>query len=254
MTHRDSVLTITLNRPAQRNALNGTMLNELNDVLAAAAEDEQVRAIVLTGAGKGFCAGADLADFTPDLAPDDVYRALIERYWPLIKKLTMLPKPVIGAVNGAAAGAGASLALACDLRVMADDAYIMQAFSNIGLVPDAGSTYFLGRQIGYSRAYQIAVEAEKVGANQCLQWGLTNRVAAAADLLDEAQSWAARLAQRPTVALGLTKAAFHQAINLTLEEAIANEARLQTEAIVTEDHREGIMAFMQRRAPEFKGR
>ena len=183
---RSAVATITLNRPQTRNAINDELLEGLRAALEQARDDGQVRAVVLTGAGKGFCSGADLAMFAGPITPDEVLEYLVGRYRPIIGLICSLPKPVIAAVNGVAAGAGASVALACDLRVMADDASLLQAFSNLGLVPDAGSTWFLSRMVGYSRAFELMSEAERIGAARCLELGLANQVVLAAELLDAA--------------------------------------------------------------------
>ena len=252
-TSDGAVATITLNRPERRNAITATMLAELYNALGRAADDAAVRAVLLTGAGPGFCAGQDLSAFGPEADPAQVQAAVIEGYRPVILRMVQMEKPILGAINGAAAGAGASLALACDLRIMAEDAYLLQAFSNIGLVPDAGSCWFLARQVGYSRALQIAIEAERLGAQRCLELGLTNRVAPAAQLLDEAQAWAAQLAARPTIAVGLTKRAMQQALTLELDPVIHLEAELQTRAVATQDHREGVAAFLGKRPPHFIG-
>lgn len=250
----DGVATITLNRPAARNAINTALLDELGEALRHARDDEAVRAVVLTGAGKGFCAGADLADLAALPDPDDVYDYILGHYQPVIALLCAIQKPIVAAVNGVAAGAGASLALACDLRIMADDAALMQAFTNIGLVPDAGSTWFLAHLVGYSRAFELAAEGERIDARRCVELGLANRVAEAASLGQEAHAWARRLAQRPTLALGLLKNALHQAQRLDLLAAIEYEARLQQRAVASDDHREGLAAFREKRPPRFTGR
>ena len=249
-----NVATITMNRPERRNALNETLNRELLLAFEQARDQENVRAVVLTGAGPGFCAGADLAAFQQMPTADEVYDAILNAYQPLMGLITTIEKSVIAAVNGTAAGAGASLALACDLRLMAHDASLMMAFSNIGLVPDAGATWFLVRQLGYSRAYEFAIEGKKLSAEQCLEWGLTNRVAPAERLVEEAVEWAEKLARRPTLALGLTKLALDHAARSDLASAIEYEARLQKQTIPSHDHMEGVMAFLQKREPEFKGR
>jgi 2-(1,2-epoxy-1,2-dihydrophenyl)acetyl-CoA isomerase len=213
-----------------------------------------VRAVVLTGAGQGFCAGADLTAVATLPTPDDLYHAIINAYDPLMNLITTLPKPVIAAINGAAAGAGMSLALACDLQVMGHNASLMMAFSNIAFVPDAGATWFLMRQIGYSRAFQMAVEAQHITAEQCLQWGLVNKIVPADHLLAETLAWARQLAQRPTLALGLTKQALNFAARSSLSAAIEYEAALQKQTIASQDFQEGVMAFMQKREPEFRGK
>jgi 2-(1,2-epoxy-1,2-dihydrophenyl)acetyl-CoA isomerase len=248
-----SVAKISMNRPARRNALNDTLIQDLQQAFEDASDDPAVRAIVLAGAGKGFCAGADLSVFKESPTPDQVYATIINNYQPLVGLITRVKKPVIAAVNGTAAGAGASLALACDLRVMADDGSIMMAFSNIGLVPDAGATWLLVRQVGYARAYEIAIEGQKIPADRCLEWGLANKLAPAASLADVSLAWAMKLAKRPTLALGLTKLAMgHAALN-GVESTIEYEARLQKQTITSHDHVEGVTAFLQKREPEYKG-
>ncbi len=251
---REGVATITLNCPETRNALNDELLLGLIAACERARDDDGARAVLLTGAGKGFCAGADLALFSGGITPDIVEEYIQTRYHPLMTLITSLPKPVIAAVNGVAAGAGASLALACDLRMMADDAALMQAFTNIGLLPDAGSTWFMARLVGYSRAFEIAAEGERVSAGRCVDLGLANQVVPAAELLETAHARARKLAQRPTLALALTKQAMHAALNLSLTDAIAYEAKLQRQTIVSQDFVEGVTAFVQKRAPNFVGK
>jgi 2-(1,2-epoxy-1,2-dihydrophenyl)acetyl-CoA isomerase len=251
---RGNVATITMNRPDRRNALNDALNRDLLSAFRQAQEDDTVRAILLTGAGRGFCAGADLANFQQLPTPEQVYETIIDSYQPLVGLITGVEKPVIAAVNGAAAGAGASLALACDLRVMADDASIMMAFSNVGLVPDAGATWLLARQMGYSRAYEMVIEGQKISAERCLEWGLTNKVVPAEVLIEMAHSWAADLAQRPTLALGLAKHALNHAALNNVASTIEYEARLQKQTIPSHDHMEGVMAFLQRRKPSFTGK
>ncbi|MBV7335342.1 enoyl-CoA hydratase/isomerase family protein [Chloroflexi bacterium TSY] len=248
-----NVALIKLNRPERRNALTRELLTELKSAIDLSTNDRTVRAVLLTGEGKGFCAGQDLSVSSDTRSADDVRNSLMNYYKPAIMGICTIDKPVIGAINGAAAGAGAALALACDLRIMAEDAFIMLAFSNIGLVPDAGSSWFLARHIGYSRAYQIAIEAERVTAARCLELGLANRVVAPESLLDEGLVWAQALAQRPTYALGLTKQVMMGAITSTLEDAISSEANKQGLAIQTHDHQEGLQAFKEKRKPIFQG-
>ncbi len=252
--HDGQVAQIILNRPERRNALNAQLNQDLRDAFSHARDDENVRAILLTGAGKGFCAGADLSGFAEQPTAEQVYESIVNNYQPLMGLITTIEKPVIAAVNGVAAGAGAALALACDLLVMAKDASIMMAFSNIALVPDAGACWFLVRQIGYSRAYQIAIEGERISAAQCLAFGLTNKVVAPEQLVPEALEWAQKLAKRPTLALGLTKHALNHAAQNDLASTIEYEARLQKQTIPSHDHLEGVTAFAERRAPQFKGR
>lgn len=249
----DAVVTLTLNRPDRRNALSPQLDADLRDAFDAIATDADVRAVVLRGAGGSFCAGADLRILKDGISPDDLYHHLTERYRPLIEAITTAQVPVLGALSGSAAGAGMALALACDLRVMADDAALIMAFSSIGFVPDAGTSFLLARQVGYSRAFALAAEAEPLRAERCLDLGLTNRVVPADDLDAAAHEWACRLAQRPTRALGLTKRALHHALTHSLRSTIEYEARLQTDALQTDDHEEGVAAFLEKRAPSFSG-
>ena len=248
------VATITLNRPERRNAVTPEMLQVLRTRFEAAGEDERVRSVLVKGAGKGFCAGQDLSIFGSIPEPEAVRDVVLNYYRPLIESICRLEKPVVAAINGVAAGAGASLALACDLRIMADDASLLLAFSNIGLVPDAGASWFLTRLVGYSRAYEIAVSGERVSASRCAELGLANRVTVADTLLADAQQWAQQLAQRPTVALGLTKRVMYQATMQDLAAILVAEAELQTQATMTADHREGVIAFVEKRQPVFNGR
>lgn len=251
---QDNVAILTMNRPERRNALNAQLNADLLSAFQQAQADETVRAVALTGAGKGFCAGADLTAVATIPSPDDLYQRIIDSYQPLMGLITTLKKPVIAAINGTAAGAGMALALACDLQVMAHNASLMMAFSNIAFVPDAGATWFLIRQIGYSRAYQMAIEGQHITADQCLHWGLVNKVVAVDRLLEDTLAWAHHLARRPTLALGLTKHALHFAAQNDLLATIEYEASLQKQTIASQDFQEGVMAFMQKREPDFKGK
>lgn len=251
---QDNLALITLNRPERRNALSPQLNQDLLTTLRQARDDDQVRAVVVTGAGSGFCAGADLSVFSTIPTPDQVYDAILAAYQPMMDLLITMPKPIIAAVNGTAAGAGASLALACDLRIMADDASLMMAFSNIGLVPDAGATWLLMRHVGYGRAYQLAIEGEKLSAEACRDMGLANKIVPAADLMTRALEWGHKLSQRPTLALGLTKLAFDYSARHNLLATIEYEARLQRQTIPSHDHMEGVMSFIQKRPPHFQGK
>lgn len=254
-----AVATITLNRPKARNAFNRALERDLLHAFQYVSEATHIRAVVITGAGRSFCAGADLKAFDevpeggdPTMSKAErVYHLIMTAYGPMTKLLMTMPKPVIGAINGAAAGAGCSLALACDLRIMADNAFLLQAFSTIALVPDAGSTWLMARQIGYSRAYQVAIEAERLDAQTCLGWGLTNKVVAADALLETAQTWAAQLAERPAGALALTKHLMQRAMTSSIDEMIEQEAHFQKQCVESADHGEGIAAFIEKRLPRF---
>ncbi|HEY0878616.1 MAG TPA: enoyl-CoA hydratase-related protein [Zeimonas sp.] len=249
----EAVATITLNRPDVLNALDDAITRALLEAVERASADDTVRAVVVTGAGRGFSAGADLASVKPDVAID-LGRLLRERYHPLILAMRRTPKPVICAVNGAAAGAGMSIALAGDIVLAARSAYFVQAFSKIGLVPDAGSTWMLPRLVGEGRARALAMLGERLDAQAAHRMGLVWDVHDDDELLPAAHRLAAQLAQRPTRALAMIKEAFDGTTERGLEEQLEREAALQTIAGRTEDFREGVAAFLERRAPRFQGR
>jgi 2-(1,2-epoxy-1,2-dihydrophenyl)acetyl-CoA isomerase len=251
-TKGERIALLTLNRPQALNAINGQMRRDLVDALAKASGDETIRAVVLTGAGRGFCAGADLVEGAA--GKRNVEDTLNAEYAAFLALVQTAPKPVIAAIEGPAAGIGMSLALTCDLRVMGESAYLMSAFANIGLVPDGGLSFLLAREIGYARAYQLAIEAEKIPARRCLDLGLCNRVVPEGEALADALRWAEALAQRAPVSLALTKRAFRAAAQEGLRNAMAFEAMLQRTAIATEDCREGVAALLQKRSPQFRGR
>jgi 2-(1,2-epoxy-1,2-dihydrophenyl)acetyl-CoA isomerase len=246
-----AVLTLRLNRPAQSNALTAPARAELFGALREAGRDANVRCVVLAGAGRNFCAGQDLRE---EGGLDDVASVIRDGYAPIIRGIAELPKPVIAAVNGAAAGAGAALALACDIRVFADDAYVVMAFSNIGLVPDAGASWFLAEQVGYQRAFEMCATGRRVPANEALTHGLCERVVLAGDLAADAASLAESLAARPPLALAWTKRLLRRSLTSGLDEILELEAQLQRAAVATADHREGVDAFLEKRAPRFEGR
>jgi 2-(1,2-epoxy-1,2-dihydrophenyl)acetyl-CoA isomerase len=252
---RDGVLMITLNRPDKLNALTDAMLRELQDAFGTAADDDATRCVLLTGAGKGFCPGQDLAN-AQELggggAPD--YGAHIrENYNPLILAMTRMPKPIVAAVNGVAAGAGMSLAMACDVRIASEKASFLQAFINIGLVPDSGSTWLLPRLIGRQRALDLMLSGRKVSAAEALEWGLVNQVVAPEQLMEEATKTAARYATAPTFAIGQLKHNLDCAETRSLEDTLAIEAASQAECGRTADHLEGIRAFLEKRTPVYRG-
>jgi 2-(1,2-epoxy-1,2-dihydrophenyl)acetyl-CoA isomerase len=248
------VMTVTMNRPEVLNALNPAMLDGLRGALAAAKADDAVRAIVLTGAGRGFCAGADLGSDAMRTGRIDVSQGLREHYHPIVLAMRQLPKPIVAAVNGSAAGAGMSLALACDVVLAGESASFLQAFSKIGLVPDCGSTWFLPRIVGDVRARALMLMAEKIPARDALQFGLVWKVVADDALAAEAAGCAARLAAMPTRALDLIKQALTQSAANGLGEQLEVEALLQGQAFRTEDFREGVAAFVAKRPPRFVGR
>lgn len=251
------VATVTLNRPDNLNAINTALAEEIQKALAEAAGDPGVRCVVITGAGRGFCAGADLAQL------EDAYKAgeppalgdmLRARYHPVILPIVNMEKPVVASVNGVAAGAGASLAFACDFRIASEHAKFFQAFVKVGLVPDSGSTYFLPRLVGIAKAIELAMLGDIVDAEEALRIGLVTKVVPAADLASETRAFADRLASGPTRAYALAKKALRFGAVQDLESALDYEADLQNQVALSADHLEGVKAFMEKRAPKFEGR
>jgi 2-(1,2-epoxy-1,2-dihydrophenyl)acetyl-CoA isomerase len=248
-----AIATITLNRPDVLNALDDALIRALRDAVERAAGDDAVRAVLLTGAGRGFSSGADLASVPPSPSLD-LGQLLRERYHPVILAMRSMPKPVVCAVNGPAAGAGMSIALAGDIVLAARSAYFVQAFSKIGLVPDAGSTWFLPRYAGDVRARAMALLAERIDAPTAERFGLVWQVLDDEQLMPQARQLAVRLAAQPTRACALIKQALNDSFGRDLPAQLELEATLQTQAGRTEDFAEGVAAFLQRRAPLFKGR
>ena len=243
---------ITLNRPERLNALTVEMAEALSAAFDAAAADESCRALLITGAGRAFCAGQDLTAIV-GIAPAEIGH-LLDHYNPLIRKLRALPMPVVCAVNGVAAGAGANLALACDIVLAGQGASFVQAFARIGLIPDCGGTWFLPRLVGMARARAIAMLAEPLPAATAAEWGMIWRVVADDRLMAEAHALAARLAGGATRALALTKRALDMAETNELDDQLELERDLQEEASASPDHAEGVRAFLEKRPPVFTGR
>ena len=255
---RDGAVTrITLNRPDKLNALTQTMSDELVDAFTAAANDDAVRAVLLTGSGRGFCAGQDLTEFDQAYRTGerpDIREHLERSYHRLIPVVVELPKPVVCAVNGVAAGAGVSLAVACDIRIGSEQARFTQAFVKIGLVPDSGGTWLLPRVIGYARALELSITGEMVDAAKALDIGLVSRVVSADTLLKEAGEVAGMLAELPTAAIGEAKKLIRDAVGSDLSTALDAEAAAQDRMGRTHDNLEGVMAFIEKRDPRFEGR
>jgi 2-(1,2-epoxy-1,2-dihydrophenyl)acetyl-CoA isomerase len=247
----ENVQTITLNRPDKLNALSGALMSELLQVVRAAERDDAVQALVLTGSGRGFSSGADLSQSDSEGVVADVGDALRSRYLPVVTRLHALEKPVLAAINGVAAGAGLSLALACDLRYAAESARLVLAFVRIGLVPDAGMMYFLPRLIGPARTLELAWSGDPISAAEACEIGMLNRVLPDDQLLGETQALAARLAHGPHKAMELMKRAVNQAHELPLERVLELEAQYQTIAARDPNHAEGVAAFREKRAPKF---
>jgi 2-(1,2-epoxy-1,2-dihydrophenyl)acetyl-CoA isomerase len=250
------ILSVTLNRPDKLNAFNPEMHQLLKAAFERARDEPAVRAVLLTGAGRAFCAGQDLSErnVAPDAAPIDLAVTIGSYYNPLVRRMRELPKPIVCAVNGVAAGAGANIALACDLVLAARSASFLQAFSRIGLLPDSGGTYFLPRLAGTARAMGLALLADKLSAEDAERWGLIWKVLDDAQLMQEALSVASTLAEGPTKAYGLIKKALYASSGNSLDAQLDLERDLQREAGLSEDYREGVAAFMQKRKPAFKGR
>ncbi len=250
---RDGVATLTLNRPDKLNAFNRELSGELVAALKQIAADDSVRAILLTGSGRAFCAGQDLAEAIPkrDASPD--LGAIVKAvYTPVIRGIRTIEKPVIAAVNGIAAGAGAQLALLCDIVVASPAASFVWSFTKIGVIPDTGGTFLLPRMVGLQRASALTMLHDKVSAEQAREWGLVYKVAD--PVVDAAREIALRLAQMPTRALGLTKRGFNESLGLDLEKAMAFEEELQREAGLSGDYKEGVKAFLEKRQPVYTGK
>lgn len=250
----NGVAEITLNRPDSLNAFDDTMAAEMQEALKNAARDPAARALLITGAGKAFCAGQDLQAVRARGEGLSFREHLLKTYNPIVDKLAALEKPSLAAVNGVAAGAGFGLALACDLRYAAETARFRMAFIGIGLAPDSGTSHFLPRLIGMGRALEMAYTNELMDAATALHLGLVNKLFPAADLLTQARALASQLAAGPTKAYGLTKRALLYGAVSPLADSLDYEAHLQDVAGRAADHREGVLAFLEKRKPEFKGK
>ena len=249
-----NVAYITLNRPEVFNSFNREMALQLQSILDDCESNNAVRAIVLSGNGKAFCAGQDLKEVTdPDLNPG-FKKILEEHYNPIITRIRSIKKPIIGAINGVAAGAGANIALACDIVVAHEKVSFIQAFSLIGLVPDSAGTFFLPRLIGFQKALALAILGDKVSAEEAERLGMIYKMIPLESFEDEVGKLALKLANMPTKALGMIKELFNQSMTNDLESQLALESKFQIEAAQSEDYREGVAAFIEKRKPNFKGR
>jgi 2-(1,2-epoxy-1,2-dihydrophenyl)acetyl-CoA isomerase len=252
---KDGVASLTLNRPAVLNAFNRALSGELVAALLQIRRDDSIRAVVLTGSGRGFCAGQDLAEAIPkDDENPDLGAIVKAMYTPVIRGIRTLEKPVVCAVNGIAAGAGAMLALLCDIVIASPDASFVWSFTKIGVIPDTGGTFLLPRIVGLQRAAALTMLHDKLSAEQAREWGLIYKVSAPGQVVAEAHEIANRLAQMPTRALGLTKRGFNHSLGLDLEAAMSFEEDLQREAGLSGDYKEGVKAFLEKRAPKYTGR
>lgn len=253
-TIKNNVATITLNRPQVFNSFNKEMAFAMQDALDACAVNDEVRAILITGNGKAFCAGQDIQEIT-DPALNPGFKAILDdHYNPIVLKIRNLEKPVIAAVNGVAAGAGANLALCCDVVIATESASFIQAFSKIGLIPDSAGTFFLPRLIGFAKASAIMMLADKITATDADNMGMIYKAIPDADFLETAQQLAQKLAGLPTIALANTKKALNQSFNNNVEEQLILESKLQIESAATQDYAEGVAAFVEKRLAVFKGK
>lgn len=250
---QDKVMVITLNRADKFNSFNREMALELQDALDKAEADDNVRAIVLTGTGKAFCAGQDLAEAIDPKGPG-IAKIVDEHYNPIILKLRKIEKPIIAAVNGVAAGAGANIALACDIVTATNSASFIQAFSKIGLIPDSGGTFFLPRLVGFQRAAALMMTGDKVMAAEAQQMGMIYKVFADDTFMQDVMTFASALSNMPTKAIGLTKRLLNESVFNTHDKQLASEGTIQVEAAGTYDYSEGVNAFLEKRKPEFKGK
>jgi len=249
-----AVAVLMLNRPDSLNAFNAALRRDLRDAVRAVNDDAAVSVVVLTGAGRAFSAGADLTEMPAGGGVFRVEDQLNHEYKPALMEIFEAPKPWISAINGACAGIGSAFGMVCDLTVMADNAYLYQAFAAIGLVPDGGASWHLARTLGRKRAYEVIVTGEKLSAAKCLEWGLCNRVVTADRLLEETLEWAAEIAARAPLSLRHAKQLLNVALEEPVDRVISLEARHQHVCINSEDAAEGATAFLEKRAPTWRGR
>jgi len=252
----NGVFTITLNRPDKLNSFIFEMADQFKEAMMQAEANEEIRCVLITGNGRAFCAGQDLAEAT-EISDDpdrDLNEIVHHTYIPIIKSIRTIEKPVVCAVNGTAAGAGANIALACDIVIASEDAKFIQSFSAIGLIPDSGGTYILPRLIGQARATALTFLGEKVSATEAVEMGMIWKAYPADQFMDEAKAIAEKLAKTPTRGLGLTKKGFNAGFSNDLDTQMQLEADLQAVAGNTHDYREGVQAFLQKRAPKFTGK
>ena len=247
---KDTIAWLFLNRPDSLNAFVAKMNREVKDAVKKASNDEQVRCIVITGEGRAFCSGQDLSEVDEKMDHGEVLR---DHYGPMIKQIRQCEKPIIAAVNGVAAGAGFSLALACDFRVLSERASFLNAFIHVGLIPDSGNLYYLSQLVGHTKAVELSILGEKVNAADALKMGLANKLYPLESWEEDVTVFAGRLAALPTKAIGLIKRSLKVVPQLSFEDYLEYEAQGQRIAGLTKDHREGVAAFMDKRKPVFSG-
>ena len=245
---------ITLNRPERYNAVNHDLVLGLLAALDEVKMDDTIRCVIIRGEGKGFSAGADLGGGISDINPEEMDDYITDYYGGICRRIMALPKPVIASIHGSVAGVSTAFALSCDLRIMAESSNFRFAFINIGLGTDGGAGWLLQRAVGYSRAFQIAIDGEKIPSSTCLSLGLCNKVVADDRLRADTLSWAQHLAKRPPLGVAFTKKTLHHAHTNSFSDSVAYEAKLQAKALGSEDFVEGVSAFLEKRKPEFKGK
>lgn len=248
---KDNIAWLYLNRPDKLNAFVAKMNHEVKEAIKSASSDEQVRCIVITGEGRAFCSGQDLSEVDEQMDHGQVLR---DHYGPMLKQISKCEKPIVAAVNGVAAGAGFSLALACDFRIVSDRASFLNAFIHVGLIPDSGNLLYLTQLVGHSKALELSVFGEKVPAATAVEMGLANLLISEETWPDDVTAYATRLATLPTKAIGLIKKSLKAVSNISFEDYLELEAQGQRVAGLTMDHREGIQAFMEKRKPVFSGK
>ena len=249
MTKKDKVAVIKLNRPELLNAVNEQLVWDFQKATEDVKKDDSVRVVIITGSGRGFSAGADLSEKKASWKGSK--DALLRGYKPFFENIINMPKPVIASISGPAAGIGAAIAMSCDLRVMSDDSYILSVFSNIALVPDGGLSWYLPKFMGFAKAYEYAIEAKKISAEECLKYGIANKVVAKDELENISLEWATKLSKRSSQSLNHTKRLMRESLHIGYWDTFHNEAEIQNELTVSPQNREAVKAFLEKREPNF---
>ena len=249
ITKKDKVAVIKLNRPELLNAVNEQLVWDFQKATEDVKKDDSVRVVIITGSGRGFSAGADLSEKKASWKGSK--DALLRGYKPFFENIINMPKPVIGSISGPAAGIGAAIAMSCDLRVMSDDSYILSVFSNIALVPDGGLSWYLPKFMGFAKAYEYAIEAKKISAEECLKFGIANKVVAKDELENITLEWAIKLSKRSSQSLNHTKRLMRESLHIGYWDTFHNEAEIQNELTVSPQNREAVKAFLEKREPNF---
>ena len=249
ITKKDKVAVIKLNRPELLNAVNEQLVWDFQKATEDVKKDDSVRVVIITGSGRGFSAGADLSEKKASWKGSK--DALLRGYKPFFENIINMPKPVIASISGPAAGIGAAIAMSCDLRVMSDDSYILSVFSNIALVPDGGLSWYLPKFMGFAKAYEYAIEAKKISAEECLKYGIANKVVAKDELENITLEWAIKLSKRSSQSLNHTKRLMRESMHIGYWDTFHNEAEIQNELTVSPQNREAVKAFLEKREPNF---